>query len=145
MLHELSHLQELAAVTEGKKDLPSTTSINRGQKIRELTSEGRDSEVLPLLNEVLEERVETFGETHPDTIKTMSSIARLLQSLGRPEDALPIFEGVLAGRRKNLSLKHPFVRLAPKHKMTRLRTSLCINPRVGPTALRRRPTPRRRN
>lgn len=104
-----AQIRQLIVVTEDGALTDSTiSSISRGEKIRELTREGRNTEALPLLMEVLRERVEQHGESHPDVLKMMSSIGRLLQSMGRVEDALPMFEAVLAGRQTTLGEDHSF-------------------------------------
>jgi hypothetical protein len=74
----------------------------RNDLIKQLQREGRLKELEPILREVLAEKVEEFGEEHPETLKSMNSLARLYQVQGRMREALPLYEKTLAGRRKTL-------------------------------------------
>ena len=51
-------------------------------------------------------RRETLGNKHPDTLRSISDMARLLQDNGKLAEAKPLCHEVLAGYRETLGDKH---------------------------------------
>jgi uncharacterized protein HemY len=80
----------------------------RNARIKALQREGRLADIEPILQEVLAERQDTLGDDHPDTLKSISTLGRLLQVQGKLGEARPLFERALAGRRRALGDAHPY-------------------------------------
>jgi len=99
--------EELAAV-EAEAARIAAKNVERNVRIKALQREGKLAEIEPILNEVLRERRQSLGGSHPDTLKSISTLGRLLQVQGKLAEAQPLFEEALAGRRVALGPRHPY-------------------------------------
>jgi len=99
--------EHLAAV-EAEAARIAAKNVERNARIKALQREGKLAEIEPILNEVLHERRQSLGGSHPDTLKSISTLGRLLQVQGKLSEAQPLFEEALAGRRVALGSRHPY-------------------------------------
>ena len=70
-------------------------------------SAGRLGEAIPLLEEVLADRVRVLGADHPDTLASRGNLAVAYESVGRLGEAITLIEEVLADRVRVLGDDHP--------------------------------------
>jgi tetratricopeptide (TPR) repeat protein len=70
-------------------------------------SEGKYAESEPVLIKALEIRRRILGADHPDTIKSMASLANLHRSEGKSAEAETLLASVLETRRRVLGPAHP--------------------------------------
>ena len=68
---------------------------------------GRTPEAIALLEQVRDARVKKLGADHPDTLNTLSSLARAYQAAGRTPEAIALLEQVRDARVKKLGADHP--------------------------------------
>jgi hypothetical protein len=83
-------------------------NVERNARIKALQRDGLLADIEPILCEVLAERRHSLGAQHPDTLKSISTLGRLLQVQGKLAEAKPLFEEALAGRRSALGPRHPY-------------------------------------
>ncbi len=68
---------------------------------------GRLQEELQLTERVVEVRKRTLGEEHPDTLRSIYSLAISYRDVGRPQEALELAERVVEARKRTLGEEHP--------------------------------------
>ena len=68
---------------------------------------GKLDRALPLYEETLALRKAKLGPDHPDTLTSMSNLARRYLDAGQFDRALPLFEETLARRKAKLGPDHP--------------------------------------
>ncbi len=80
-----------------------------------VSNTGPYSEAEALRREEYALTLKIFGDEHPYTLSSRSNLATVLYSEQRFEEALSLFEGVLRGRRQQLSGDHPLLALVANH------------------------------
>ena len=68
---------------------------------------GKLEEAEALLCTAKERRTAELGESHPDTLATLTELAVVMKLLGKVAEAEPLFRAALEGRRELLGDQHP--------------------------------------
>ena len=97
----------VAAIDEQFKDQPIIDAALRQVLAGRYTQISLFRKALPLQEAALATRLEFLGESHPDTISSMSSTAALLLTLGKPSEAEAYYRKVLDHNREARGEEHP--------------------------------------
>jgi CHAT domain-containing protein/Tfp pilus assembly protein PilF len=93
-----------AAHAQGVED---ATALN--QQVKELRSQGRYSEAVPLAQRALAIQESALGPDHPEVVLPLYNLGSLYSILGRYADAEPLLKRSLAISEKAYGLHHPIV------------------------------------
>ena len=89
---------------EGASEDPLYDERRRARAMQIQTAKNIKSEVL----QALQERREKLGDSHPDTLTSIDSMGKLLQEMGKLEEARPLLKEALQTRRDTLDdPRHP--------------------------------------
>ncbi|RDL41952.1 Uncharacterized protein BP5553_01931 [Venustampulla echinocandica] len=77
-----------------------------------LVDTGQWQKAVQLQEQVLEVRKRTFGDEHPDTLRSMGNLAASYSDLGRRQEAVELEEKVLEIRERTLRDEHPDILLS---------------------------------
>jgi tetratricopeptide (TPR) repeat protein len=92
---------------------------------------GRQDQALKLREEVLARRKIALGEDHPDTLRSMTSVADSYQAMGRNAEALEMYRRTLEIRKAKLGPSHPDTIKSEQHVARSL--ELLHGPTTAPT------------
>ena len=85
-----------------------------------VSNTGPYREAEALRREELELNRSIYGDEHPYTLSSRSNLATVLFAQQRFDEALPVFEEVLRGRRQQLDPDHPLLALVANHMASTL-------------------------
>ncbi len=103
----IPHLTALAESTPSGHSTSSDLSDVYYGAAQHLFRQGRDGQSLVLRKAILAQRVQTLGDTHPETLISRNNLALAYQSAGDLERAAPLFAATLAQQVQVLGDNHP--------------------------------------
>ncbi|MFB3097506.1 MAG: tetratricopeptide repeat protein, partial [Dehalococcoidia bacterium] len=81
------------------------------------------TEAIKLFREILTARTRVLGASHPDTLRSLGSLANNYRAAGQHRQAARLHKKALASRQRTLGADHPSTRASQRNLAASLRAS----------------------